>query len=165
MAGSISFEELLAANEEEALHWRAWFEKQSADVLEIPTGIARAENVRGLLLHIFAVELRYAERLHDLAPSAYEQLPTESVAALFGVGERARILFRRSLADLSDNDLATVSEFPTRTAGTLRASKRKMFLQAMFHSMRHWAQMATMLREHGHETDWRRDFLLSKVME
>lgn len=165
MAGSISFEELLAANEEEALHWRAWFEKQSADVLEIPTTIADAENVRGLLLHICAVELRYAERIRDLPATAYEQLPIDAVAALFGVSEKARGLFRQSLAAMTEDDFSEVQEFKTRTAGTLNASKRKMFLQAMFHSMRHWAQMATLLREHGHATDWRRDFLFSKVMK
>lgn len=165
MAGSISFEELLAANEEEASHWRAWFEKQSADVLEIPTTIADAENVRGLLLHICAVELRYAERIRDLDATAYEQLPTDSVASLFDVGEKARDLFRHSLAEMTAAELGEVQEFQTRTAGTLKASKRKMFLQAMFHSMRHWAQMATLLREHGHATDWRRDFIISNVLE
>ena len=56
----ISFSELLSANEAEMQKWRAWFERQPAAVLEVPLSIALAKNVREFLLHIFAVELRYA---------------------------------------------------------------------------------------------------------
>ena len=62
----ISFEELLAANETETQKWRKWFDEQPASALEIPLSIALAKNVREFLLHIFAVELGYAERLHGL---------------------------------------------------------------------------------------------------
>ena len=163
--GCISFLDLLAANEEEAHRWRSYFEKQPAAVLTIRSDIAKAENVRGLLLHIFAVELRYAERLMDLPVTAYEQLPTDPVDALFGVGYRARDLYRRFIAQASAAAYATVQEFPTRSAGTLKASKRKMLLHALLHSVRHWAQLAALLREHGYPTDWQHDFLMSSVME
>lgn len=59
----ISFTELLAANEAETLKWRKWFDEQPASVLDVTLSIALAKNVREFLLHIFAVELRYAERL------------------------------------------------------------------------------------------------------
>jgi len=123
-----------------------------------------AKDVREFLLHIFAVELRYAERLAGSPVTEYESLPTGSVRDLFAIGEKARGLYRQYLAGATDEDLASVQEFPTRTAGVLRASKRKMFAHAMLHGVRHWAQLATALRQKGHGTDWGHDFLFSDVM-
>ena len=161
----ISFTELLDWNERETQKWRTWFERQDASVLDLPIRIAQTKDVREFLLHIFAVELRYAQRLNDEEVTPYESLPTGSVADLFGIGDRARVALRKYLADATDDELKSVQEFPTRTAGTLRASERKMFAHAMLHSVRHWAQLATALREAGHATDWGKDFLFTDVME
>jgi uncharacterized damage-inducible protein DinB len=164
-AAQISFTELLAANEAETRNWRKWFDGQPASVLDVPLSIALANNVREFLLHIFAVELRYAERLQGLPVTAYETLPTGNIADLFGIGDKARAMYREYMARAGDKDLATVIEFPTRTAGMLRSSKRKIFLHAMLHGVRHWAQLATALREAGYPTNWAKDFLYSEVME
>jgi uncharacterized damage-inducible protein DinB len=161
----VSLAELLGANEAETKKWRTWFERQPAAVLDVPLSIALAKNVREFLLHIFAVELRYAERLTGLPVTDYETLSKGSVAELFAIGERARAMYRDYFAAATDEDLAVVMEFPTRTAGTVRASKRKMFAHAMLHGVRHWAQLATALREAGYPTDWGKDFLYSPVME
>jgi uncharacterized damage-inducible protein DinB len=161
----ISFAELLDWNESEAKKWRAWFESQPATVFDLPIRIAQTKNVREFLLHIFAVELRYAERLNHQRVTSYEELPTGSVADLFGVGDRARAGLRSYLANASGEQLKSVQEFQTRTAGTLRASDRKVFAHTMLHSVRHWAQLATALREAGYETNWMKDFLMSDVME
>jgi uncharacterized damage-inducible protein DinB len=161
----ISFADLLAASEAETQKWRKWFDEQPAAVLDVPLSIALAKNVREFLLHIFAVELRYAERLAGLPITEYATLPTESVAELFGIGDRARGMYRDYLAKASDEDLASMMEFPTRTAGTIRSSKRKMFAHSMLHGVRHWAQLATALREAGYPTNWGKDFLYSPVME
>jgi len=161
----ISFAELLQANESETARWRVWFDAQPATVLDVSLSIALAKDVREFLLHIFAVELRYAERLKGLAVTDYQTLPTQTVAELFGVSERARALYRDYLATVMDDDLAAVIEFPTRTAGIMRSSKRKIFLHAMLHGVRHWAQLATALREAGHPTNWGKDFLYSEVMD
>ncbi len=161
----ISFSELLAWNESEAGKWREWFASQPASVLDVPIRVAQAKNVREFLLHILAVELRYAQRLNKQEISSYESLPQGSVAELFSIGERAREGYRKYLAAVTDEALSTVMEFPTRSAGTLRASERKIFLHAMLHSVRHWAQLATALREAGHEAKWGKDFLFSEVME
>jgi len=160
----LSFTEMLEANQRETAKWQIWFEHQPAEVLDLPLDIALARNVREFLLHIFAVELRYAERLSNSAITEYESLPTGNVRELFAIGEKARELYRGYLASATVADLASVMEFPTRTAGVVRASKRKMFAHAMLHGWRHWAQMATALREKGHGTDWPHDFLFSDVM-
>jgi uncharacterized damage-inducible protein DinB len=161
----ISFSELLAANETETRKWRKWFDEQPSSVLDVPLSIALAKNVREFLLHIFAVELRYAERLQGLPVTAYETLSTETASDLFDVGEKAAGMYRGYLATVTEADLQTVIEFPTRTAGVFRSSKRKIFLHAMLHGVRHWAQLATALREAGYPTNWGKDFLYSEVME
>jgi uncharacterized damage-inducible protein DinB len=160
----LSFTEMLDANERETAKWRNWFERQPAGVLDLPMDIGPAKSVREFMLHIFAVELRYAERLTGSAVTEYEALPAASAGELFATGERARKLYREYLSRATDADLATVMEFSTRTAGVLRASKRKMFAHAMLHGVRHWAQLATALREKGHGTDWPHDFLFSDVI-
>jgi uncharacterized damage-inducible protein DinB len=160
----LSFAEMLDANEHETQCWRQWFDRQPASLLDLPLNIALAKDVREFLLHVFAVELRYAERLNGSPITEYESLPTGSVSELFGIGEKARALYRQYLGHTGDEDLAIVLEFPTRISGVLRASKRKMFAHAMLHGVRHWAQLATALREKDHGTDWPHDFIFTDVM-
>jgi len=160
----LSFAEMLEANAHETAKWQNWFERQPAELLDLPLDIAQARNVRELLLHIFAVELRYAERLTGAPITDYNALPTGSVGELFGIATQARERYRDYLSRATDADLALVMEFPTRTAGTVQASKRKMFAHAMLHGVRHWAQLATALREKDHGTDWPHDFLFSNVI-
>ena len=162
---NVTFAELLTANEEDSAKWQRWFEEQPDSVLDVPLTIALAKDVREFLLHIFAVELRYAERLANKPVTEYQDLATTSVADLFAIGERARTLYREFVANATDDDLTSVLEFPTRTAGIIRSSKRKMYIHAMLHSVRHWAQLATALREAGHPSKWGKDFLYSSVME
>jgi len=161
----ISFDDLLDWNESEAGKWRTWFETQPTTLLDMPINVAQAKDVREFLLHILAVELRYAQRLNKEEISSYESLPQETVAELFAIGDRARAGLRKYLASATDNDLQQVLEFPTRSAGTFRASQRKIFLHTLLHSARHRAQLATALREAGHEAKWGKDFLFSEVME
>jgi len=166
-AGSaqLTFAEMLEFNRRETAKWQQWFERQPAEVLDLRLNIALANNVREMLLHIVAVELRYAERLNELEVTPYEAHSTGSVGELFAIGSKAHALYSDYLTRASDVDLAVVLEFPTRTSGLLRSSKRKMFAHAMLHSVRHWAQLATALREQGHGTDWPHDFVFSDLME
>jgi uncharacterized damage-inducible protein DinB len=46
-----------------------------------------------------------------------------------------------------------------------KASRRKLVTQALTHSMRHWAQISTFLRQQGLKQEWTHDFLMSKAME
>src|SRR6516164_11577643 len=98
----ISFAELLMAKEAETQKWRKWFEEQPALVLELPLSIALAKNVREFLLHIFAVELRYAERLKGMPITAYESLPTATIADLFSIGDKAAGMYREYFAQMTD---------------------------------------------------------------
>lgn len=161
MDGGLSFSELLQYANQETEKWREFFESNPA-ALDVPVSIAGTKRVRDMLLHIFAVELRYAERLHDVAEvTPYERHTAKPSEELFAMGEQARRMLAEYLANASDLD--RVLTFPTLTSGTLSASKRKIAIHMLLHGVRHWAQLATALREAGF-AQGKHDFIFSNVM-
>ena len=57
-----------------------------------------------------------------------------------------------------------VLTFPTITAGMVSASKEKILLHALIHGTRHWAQIATFVRQAGFTAQWSHDFLLTTAL-
>ncbi len=164
METRIGFRELTHYNDSETRRWREFFD-QHPDALEVRADIAGAKDIRGLVVHIFAVELRYAERLVGAVPTPYDRLPTGSLDEIFSIGDTAREKIRQYLARTTDADLRTVLTFETRTAGTLSSSKRKIVAHVLLHGTRHWAQIATALRQHGDKQDWPHDFIFTDALE
>jgi len=161
MDRALSFAELLQYVNDETAGWREFFRAHPA-ALDVPVSIAGTKSVRDMLLHIFAVELRYAERLSDVAEvTPYERHTGKSPDELFAIGEQAREMLGKYLAKA--NDLERVLTFPTLTSGTLSASKKKIVIHMLLHGVRHWAKLATALREAEFATS-KHDFLFSTVM-
>jgi uncharacterized damage-inducible protein DinB len=164
MTPSLQLDELLAYCEAESHKWRRWLQA-NPETLAIPlNGIALANSVMELVVHIIAVDLRYSERLLNQAITTYEQMQRE-VTWLFATHDRAFANLRQFLANAKEEDWKQVIEFPTRSMGTLNASRRKIFVHTLLHSVRHWAQLATALRQAGHKQDWQHDFLFADVMD
>jgi uncharacterized damage-inducible protein DinB len=164
MTPSLSLDELLAYCEAESQQWRRWLQGNHA-ALDLPlNNVAMANNVLELVLHIIAVDLRYSQRLLDQPITQYEELERDA-AKLFAVHDRAFDNLRKFLAAAKPEEWQQVIDFPTRSMGTLTASKRKIFVHTLLHSVRHWAQLATMLRQAGHKQDWQHDFLFTKVID
>jgi uncharacterized damage-inducible protein DinB len=42
----------------------------------------------------------------------------------------------------------------------MRASRKTIFFHAMLHSIRHYAQLATLVRQRGIKPDWPMDYLI-----
>ncbi len=165
MQKGVSFAELLHYEEEEVERWGRWFEQQPPAALEVPIGEGETPTVRGLLVHIFNVEQRYADRLLGIPPTPYESLRTGSLAEIFEIGVMAGDKMRKFLRQATEQDLAQVMKFGTRSvAGTFSASKRKIAAHAILHGVRHWAQIAIALRQHGYRQDWKHDFLGTTAM-
>ncbi len=162
MDPTLKLSELLAYCESESHKWRDWFQKNPA-ALEVKTDIAQATSAAVLLQHIVAVDLRYAQRLLGEPVTDYKALPTDAVS-LFKIADEAFAKFRGFLASAKDDDWKVVLEFPTRSAGTLSASRKKIFIHSLLHSVRHWAQLATALRAAGFKQDWPHDFLMTDTM-
>jgi uncharacterized damage-inducible protein DinB len=163
-AQALTFRELLDYTATETDRWHRWLADQPTSVLDLPVGEGRTATVRGLLQHIFAVERRYADRLLGQPVSGYEVVNPESVTALFAGGRESREVLEQYLANASDEDLARHMEFQTQTLGTLSASARKIVAHTLMHGIRHWAQLATALRQQGHKTDWPHDLLMSSAL-
>jgi uncharacterized damage-inducible protein DinB len=158
----LSFEVLMAYTRGETRRWYEWFRAHPAEVLDVPIGEGRTSTVRGLLVHVFAVELRYAERLLGERPTPYEELPGTSIEEIFAIGGRAAEKLQHYLDRASDDDLHRVLTFETVTMGTLSASKQRILSHYFIHGIRHWAQIATALRQAGHGDQWPHDVLFSE---
>ena len=165
-AAGITFDELLRHNEEETERWHEFF-RVNPEALDVCVDVAQSDSVRSVLVHIMAVELLYSERVQGIfrATFAASDFPSGDVRALFTTGAKARANFREQLARYSDADWNETLTFPTKISGPLTASRRKMFVHTMLHSVRHWAQLATVLRQKGFKQDWQHDFIFTKAIE
>lgn len=160
---AFTYDQLLEYTGGETARWREWFTSHP-DALNVAYAEGRLATIGGVILHIFAVELRYTERLlgRDRVTS-YEELEAHSVEELFAIGDRARGLLREYLATMTEDDARVVLTFPTLTAGTLTASKHKIASNVFLHEIRHWAQVASALRAAGYRDQWGHDMLLSPL--
>jgi uncharacterized damage-inducible protein DinB len=160
MDPGISLADLLAYNTAENDQWKRWFTANPA-ALDLPCDAAGAGTVRKLVLHIFSAELFLASRLYDEPRPDFEKLPHATLDELFAITTQAREKFDRFLATATPEQWAT----SVVLFRDLRASKRKIFLQAITHSIHHRAQLATSLRQQGYQQDWIHDFIASKAID
>jgi uncharacterized damage-inducible protein DinB len=159
----LSFGELLDYSAEESNHWRDFF-AQHPDALDVPCDIAGTKTVRELVLHIVIVQMRYAERLLNMPITEYESLEGKPGEELFVLGHKSLEDLRSFAIAANDADWDGLLTFPTRSAGEFTASRRKIFIHALLHGVRHWAQLSTHLRQKGYKQDWMHDFLASGVI-
>jgi len=163
MKPGMNFEELLDYTEAETHQWQKWLERHP-ETLAVSAGIAGEEDVAGLVVHIFAAELRYAERLLGLPITPYEELQRGDLSRVFSIGSDARGKLRQFLKNANKKQMEETLSFETRTAGTLTASRRKIVMHTLMHGVRHWAQIATALRKAGYKQDWQHDFIFTEIM-
>ena len=161
MDPGIRFAELLANNADETSHWKRWFAEHPA-ALDLPCDVAGAGTVRKLVRHIFVAELSFANRVHGLPRIDFEKLPIGTPDELFAISEEAHQKFQEFLDKAALEDWTKLTELGF---GTLKASPRKMLIQAMLHGVHHRGQLATFLRQQGFKQDWTHDIILSSVME
>lgn len=154
---ALTVEELQAWFERTTKGWRQLVAK-NPQVLSLPCDVRETSSVAQLLQHIVAVELRYAERLRGLPESAYDAIPYSSAEEIYATHDRAMDLLR-GLPKWSAADWEHVLEFQTRSAGILHASRRVILVHLFMHSIRHYAQLATLVRQHGVKPDWGMDYL------
>ena len=141
--------------------WRNLLESHP-EILSVPCDIRETTSVAQLLQHIVAVELRYAERLNELPQTSYESIPFDSVDAIYKTHGRAMDLLR-PLIDRDEQFWETVLEIKTRSAGTMRASRRTVLAHLFTHSVRHYAQLATLVRNHGIPSGLDMDYILMRL--
>lgn len=131
------------------------------EILSLPCDIMQVSTVAQLLQHIVAVEVRYAERILGLPETEYADVPYDSAEAIYATHDRAMELYRRALD--SATDWKEQIRFQTRSAGVLLTSRKTILFHALFHSIRHYAQLGTLVRQHGYKTGWYGDYLFMDV--
>jgi uncharacterized damage-inducible protein DinB len=156
------YETLLEHTSTEQHHWHDWFvERPKAWAVPFATG--RMATTGGVVTHIFAVELRYAQRLLDQEVTSWEGFRQTSIEDVFELGDHARGQLVQFLTSAPESEMDRVLTFQTLTAGTVSASKHKIASNVFLHGIRHWAQIATVLRQNGFADQWSHDLLLSSV--
>jgi uncharacterized damage-inducible protein DinB len=152
----LTAEEALAWLEKTSTNWRALIESHP-EVLAFPCDVMGVSTVGGLLQHIVAVELRFAERLAGLPATDYAAIAFDSAEAIYATHGLAMALFREQLA--SEVDWDERIEYVTRSMGPMRSSRKSMLFHALMHGIRHYAQLATLVRQHGIAPAWPMDYL------
>jgi len=159
---ALRYETLLELTSTEHHRWHDWF-VEHPKAWAVPFATGRMDTIGGVVMHIFAVELRYAERLLDQEATQWEDFRQTSIEDVFELGDHARGLIVQFLTTASEADLDRVLTFKTLTAGIVTASKHKIASNVFLHGIRHWGQIATVLRQHGFADQWSHDMLLSGV--
>lgn len=160
----ISFSELLRFNEQETGCWHAFLAKQDPAVLDLSVDLAGGGTVRDLLLHMFAVELKYGELRSGNPLTKVSDLPTRTVDQIFEIATTAQGKIKSYLKTASEADLSGKITFPTLSAGEQTATRRKVLGHALIHSLRHWAQLTTEMRRRGYKAEWHHDFLFTDAL-
>ena len=159
---ALSYETLLELTSTEHHRWHLWFLEHTA-AWSVPFATGRMATIGQLVLHIFAVELRYTQRLLDQEVTRWEDFSQTSIEDVFELGDNARAQLVQFLTTAPESELDRVLTFETLTAGTVTASKHKIASNIFLHDIRHWGQIATVLRQHGYTDQWAHDLLLSAI--
>lgn len=157
---SLTAEDVIAWNEKTSQEWRKLL-TDHPETLAIPCDIAGAKATGELLQHIVAVELRYAERLAGLPASDYAGVDYDSAESLYATHDRAVAIFKQQLA--SDVDWDEKIDMMTRTIGPVRSTRKAVLFHAHLHGIRHYAQLSTLVRQHGIKQNWPLDYLAMHV--
>ena len=159
---ALRYDTLLELTSTEHHRWHDWFiERPKAWAVPFATG--RMATIGGVVMHIFAVELRYAQRLLVEEVTDWEDFRQTSIDDVFELGDLARGQLVHFLTTAPEAELDRVLTFQTLTAGPVSASKYKIASNVFLHGIRHWAQVATVLRQNGFGDQWSHDMLLSSV--
>jgi len=100
--------------------------------------------------------------MSDLPLTDTALLAADDIDALFTFGHESRAALRRFIAALPPDQL-DVSRELTIVDSTWRLTRRKILVHVVLHEIRHWAQIATLLRVQGMKVDFH-DFLGCPVM-
>lgn len=164
MSVGVTMEELLAWDVEASAFWKTHLEANPV-LLELPCGIGGAADVQQFVRHIWGVELRWAQRLAGLPLTPKEEMIAGPLEALFEVHLKAVEIFRGLLTAPAQSWEETFTlNFDWLAPEAQTVSRRKVLAHALFHSQRHWAQLATLVRAAGYPSGFKGDLLLSPAL-
>jgi uncharacterized damage-inducible protein DinB len=165
MSIGLSLNELMEYTEWERSKWYDSPRHRGDNALAIsagPHGDSRFQSVGDLVKHIFSAEKRYVDRLSNRPLTDPASIPNDNLEGLFQFGGRSRKDLREFVEMSPAEDWDVPREFNILN-NFLRATPRKIIVHVLMHEIRHWAQIATMLRLNGLVEEFH-DFLFSPVL-
>ncbi len=145
----------------EARRWYDWLGERDVAVLALPVGEAQIATVGTLLAHVAWVDRAYVDVLVGAPAEGYDWSPVESLAPIRAMHEATFAALFAWLECATDAELA--GERTLRVRGMrLTAPASKMLAHTLVHGIRHYAQLATKLREQGHVQPWQHDLILEE---
>lgn len=165
MSALLDYDHLLEYTDWQRERWHAWFAREGAAALTTSVGShgdGRFSTVGEIVRHIFSAEKLYVERLQDRPLTDTSRLPTDDVDALFAFGNESRAALRAFASTLPPDQFDVARDLVIVNV-TRRLSPRKILGHVVLHEIRHWAQVATLLRLQGMKVELH-EFLLSPVM-
>jgi uncharacterized damage-inducible protein DinB len=160
----VSLDTLLDYTTWERVKWQAVFARQP-EALQISVGSngdGRFSTVGDVVRHIFSAEKRYVERLTGQPLTDPSSIPNANADGIFTFSSKSRSDLRQLIATLPADQWDTMMEMEL-LGSHLRATPRKIVIHILLHEIRHWAQIATLLRVQGVK-DGFHDFLFSPVL-
>jgi uncharacterized damage-inducible protein DinB len=116
--------------------------------------------------HIWLVDLFWAQRVTSLPQLDRQSVPEGPLQALFDLHLEANRILRAALEDPSFNWSQMLPlDYPWMPPKARLASRRKLASHVLFHSQRHWAQLATLVRSAGYPSEFPGDLLFSSALE
>jgi uncharacterized damage-inducible protein DinB len=160
----VKLSDLVDYTDWEREQWRNWFGKNGDGPLKIsagPHGDGRFQTVGDVIKHIFSAEKRYVERLSGRPLPDTSAWPSDHAASLFEIGAETRQGLKKFVDTFPADQWDVPQEF-TLMNSYLKATPRKIIVHVLMHEIRHWPQVATLLRLNGSPVPMR-DFLFSPV--
>jgi uncharacterized damage-inducible protein DinB len=164
----LTISELLDYTDEEREKWKSWFTAQGNNPLKIALAGEATPNLGALILHIFWAELFYAYWMGGEVLSKESEvvkqnqtLPNDQAEAIFGFGDLARKAMRAFTDSAGQAEWDRIYEmdgFGVHLGGPAR----KLIAHILVHEIRHWAQMAITVRQHGLAPPGDHDLVFSK---
>lgn len=150
----VTINELLGYTDEERAKWHQWFATHGPDPLKIALAGETHPTLGALILHCFWAELWYAffmrgETLTQDSEIVKQNrdLPADDAERIFTFGLFTRQHMRAFTDGANQEAWERVHEVEAR-GFQISGSARKLISHILVHELRHWAQIAIVVRQH-----------------
>jgi uncharacterized damage-inducible protein DinB len=160
---SLSIDDLLEYTDWQRAAWFAFF-RENPSRLSLsggPHGDGRFATIGDLAKHVLSAELRYVQRLNNVALSDFTAFDSTDLTFLETLSADSRRSLRQLLEDFPEQQWESPREFIILNRRVVTTPKKIVF-HVLMHEVRHWAQIGTLCRVSGHAPQFQ-DFLASPV--
>jgi len=158
---TIAVEKLIAWNDDTAQKFHD-FVHINPVVFSLPSDIRSEGTVAGTLQHIVYLELRFANLIAGFPKKPLEEIPKDSIDAIHETHRHATTIMRQLLSDPTF-DWSQQMVFEVPNLGPINATRESFLIHLLMHSIRHYAQLAAVIRQAGYPPTWRMDYLFSEA--